>query len=82
MGQREKLLDRARRAPHQLRFVDAIWLAEAHGFNHVRTRGSHIMFKSAGYPKLLNLQNVDGLAPVYQVKQLLAAIDALANRSD
>ena len=82
MGKREKLLGHARRAPHQLRFRDAVWLAEAHGFDHVRTRGSHTMFKSAGLPKLLNLQNVNGLAPAYQIHQLLASIDTLANRSD
>ncbi len=82
MGKREKLLGHARRAPHQLRFRDAVWLAEAHGFDHVRTKGSHSMFKSAGFPKLLNLQNVDGHVPAYQVHQLLATIDALANRTD
>ena len=82
MAKRGKLLRHARRAPHQLRFRDAIWLAEAHGFEHVRTRGSHTMFKSAGFPRLLNFQNANGFVPAYQVHQLLAAIDALANRSD
>jgi hypothetical protein len=82
VAKREKLLRHARRAPHQLRFRDAVWLAEAHGFDHVRTRGSHTMFKSAGFPRLLIFQNVDGLVPAYQVQQLLEAIDALANRSD
>ena len=81
VGKREKLLGQAARAPHQLRFRDAIWLAEAHGFDHVRTRGSHTMFKSAGFPRLLIFQNVNGLVPAYQVHQLLAAIDARANRS-
>jgi hypothetical protein len=80
VGRREKLLDLARRSPHQLRFRDALWLAQAHGFEHVRTKGSHTMLKSGGFPKLLNLQNVDGLVPAYQVRQLLAAIDALADR--
>jgi hypothetical protein len=82
VGKREKLLGHDRRSPHQLRFRDAVWLAEAHGFHHVRTRGSHTMFKSAALPKLLNLQNVNGLVPAYQVHQLLAAIDAIANLSD
>jgi hypothetical protein len=40
------------------------------------------MFKSTALPKLLNLQNVNGLVPPYQVHQLLAAIDAIANLSD
>ena len=82
MDKREKLLGHARRAPHQLRFRDAVWLAEAHGFDHVRTRGSHTMLKSTGFPRLLIFQNVNGLVPAYQARQLLAAIDALTNRSD
>ena len=40
-----------------------MWLAEAHGFNHVRTKGSHTMFTAAAMPKLLNVQNVNGLVP-------------------
>lgn len=74
MGKREERIERARRAPSRVRFSDAVWLAKAHGFVHVRTRGSHTMFKHAGHPTLLNLQNRDGYAPAYQVKQLLAAI--------
>ena len=82
MGKREKLIGHARRAPNQLRFRDAVRLAEANGFHHVRTQGSHTMFKAAAFPMLLNLQNVNGFVPAYQVHQLLAAIDALANHSD
>ena len=55
MGKREKLIGHARRAPNQLRFRDAVRLAEANGFHHVRTQGSHTMFKAAAFPKLLNL---------------------------
>jgi predicted RNA binding protein YcfA (HicA-like mRNA interferase family) len=76
MGKADKLLERARLAPNHVRFVDAVRLAEAHGFVHVRTRGSHTMFKRPGHPMLLNLQNVAGHVPAYQVRQLLAAIVA------
>ena len=76
MGKTDKLLERARLAPNQVRFADAVRLAEAHGFVHVRTRGSHTMFKRAGHPRLLNLQNDGGRVPAYQLRQLLAAIAA------
>lgn len=79
MGRIDKLIERARVAPNQVRFSDAVRLAEAHGFVHVRTRGSHTMFKRAGHPKLLNLQNDGGRVPAYQVRQLLAAIDAASS---
>jgi hypothetical protein len=76
MGRIDKLIERARLAPNQVRFADAVRLAEAHGFVHVRTRGSHTMFKRTGRPTLLNLQDDSGQVPAYQVRQLLAAIVA------
>jgi hypothetical protein len=36
------------------------------------------MFKRPGHPMLLNLQNDAGHVPAYQVRQLLAAIAAVA----
>lgn len=79
MGQIDKLIERARRAPNQVRFSDAVRLAEAHGFVHVRTRGSHTMLKRTGHPRLLNLQNDGGHVPAYQIRQLLAAIAAASD---
>ncbi|MDF1523078.1 MAG: type II toxin-antitoxin system HicA family toxin [Trueperaceae bacterium] len=78
MGKVDKLLERARLAPNQVRFADAVRLAEAHGFVHVRTRGSHTMFKHARQRMLLNLQNDAGHVPAYQVRQLLATIAAVS----
>ena len=39
------------------------------------------MFKRAGHPTLLNLQNDAGFVPAYQVRQLIAAI-AVASGSE
>jgi len=44
-----------------------------------RQRGSHHIFRRPGSPRLLNLQDVRGMAKPYQVRQLLAAMDAGAD---
>ena len=73
----DKLLEKARDNPGGLSFTDVIALAECFGFEHVRTRGSHHLFKRPGRIGLLNFQSRRGMAQAYQVRQLLHAIDEL-----
>jgi hypothetical protein len=85
----EKLLAGMRNAPRSVRFADALKMAE-HYFGKPRmSGGSHHVFKMpwAGDPRI-NLQDDDGKAKPYQVRQLLAAVekkelfDAQAARSE
>jgi len=71
------LLARARANPASLRFTDACILAECFGWVLARQRGSHRIFKRPGTARLLNLQDVGGMAKPYQARQLLADIAAL-----
>ncbi|MCK4546222.1 MAG: type II toxin-antitoxin system HicA family toxin [Candidatus Eisenbacteria sp.] len=73
MTRRSKLISRALRDPGGLRFAEGCALAKQLGFELVRTRGSHSIFKREGYDRLLNLQNVNGVAKAYQVRQILDA---------
>ena len=73
----EKLLKQAKRSPGGLRFEEACQLAECYGFVFTRQRGSHRQYKRPGYIGLVNLQDDNGKAKPYQVKQLLAAIEAI-----
>jgi len=75
MGRCEKLLRRARENPSGLTLREALSLAECYGFEHVRTHGSHHLLKRAGRRQLLNFQARGGMAPAYQVRQLLRTID-------
>ena len=78
-----ELLRRARDCPQDLRFGEACKLAEQLGFEEVRTRGSHNVFRHpmassirAAFPLPLNLQcGQDGKAKAYQVKQLLKLVE-------
>jgi predicted RNA binding protein YcfA (HicA-like mRNA interferase family) len=49
--------------------------AEAFGFQLSRINGSHHIYIHANIPELLNIQNVNGQAKPYQVKQLLRLIE-------
>jgi len=70
-----KLLRKALDNPQGLRFAEALKLARAFGFQLDRISGSHHIFKRAGIPELVNLQNVRGMAKPYQVRQLLKLVE-------
>lgn len=72
---RRKLLERALTSPKNLRFDEAVALAEALGFRLARTSGSHHIFVHQDVPELLNLQKVHGKAKPYQVSQLLKLVE-------
>ncbi|WP_375388450.1 toxin HicA [uncultured Amnibacterium sp.] len=77
-----KIEARARIAPQSISFVEAVALATAH-FGEPRQRGgSHVVFKTPwqGDPRI-NLQDKNGSAKPYQVRQLVKAIDQLKESS-
>ena len=56
-------------------FADMVTLVVALGFQLARTRGSHHIFKHPGIPELLNLQDVNGEAKPYQIRQFLRLVE-------
>ena len=75
MSRKEKLLRKAQRGA-KLSFAEAILLARWFGFILVRTSGSHHIFRRGDVDELLNLQDKKGEAKDYQVRQLLALVEA------
>lgn len=66
------LLRRLRSGAYEnVRFSDAVALAEALGFEFVGGEGSHRTYACRGQPELLNLQPLQGQAKAYQLRQLL-----------
>lgn len=66
------MLEKALSSPANLRFEEACALARAFGFNLTRVKGSHHIFAHRNIRELVNLQDVQGKAKPYQVRQLLA----------
>ena len=65
-----------RRNPRNVRYPDLYKVCEHHFGPARRSSGSHAVFKTPwpGDPRV-NIQNSDGQAKPYQVRQVLTAID-------
>jgi len=72
---RRRLLQRLLSGSKNIRFAEAVACAEAFGFRLPWVSGSHHIYVHADIPELVNLQNVNGKAKAYQVKQLLRLIE-------
>ena len=70
-----KTLRKALAGSRNLRFGEVVHLAEAFGFSLARVGGSHHIFVHSALPELLNLQDVNGKAKPYQVRQLIRLIE-------
>lgn len=73
---RKKLLQRlARGALHNVKFDDMKSLIEGFGFTLTQVKGSHHIFVHPDIPELINLQNVQGQAKPYQIRQFLRVVE-------
>ncbi len=72
---KRRLLQKLLSGSKNIRFTEAIAIAEAFGFRLDRIKGSHHIFIHTEVPELVNLQNVKGKAKPYQIKQLLKIIE-------
>ena len=72
---KQRLLKRLLTGSKNIRFEDMVTLAQAFGFRLSRTRGSHHIFIHPQIQELLNLQDVDGKAKPYQVRQFLKLVE-------
>jgi predicted RNA binding protein YcfA (HicA-like mRNA interferase family) len=72
---RRRFLQKLLSGSKNIRFTEAVACAEAFGFRLSRIHGSHHIYVHANVPELLNLQNVNGQAKPYQIKQLLRLIE-------
>lgn len=78
MAQIEKLLSQLRKNQKNVRFTDLVKVCN-HYFGEPRQQGtSHCVYKTpwSGDPRV-NIQEKDGKAKAYQVKQVLAAIEKI-----
>jgi hypothetical protein len=76
MVRKDKLLARIRNNPDDVRFSDFVAVVEAVGFDFVRQRGSHRMYRHRRTHDPLNLQpRRDGKAKDWQVRFFLDLLD-------
>jgi hypothetical protein len=70
-----KLLKRVIAGSDNIRFGDLVKAAEAFGFRLKRTSGSHHIFSHPEMKEILNLQEMNGKAKAYQIRQFLALLE-------
>jgi len=78
MPSAEKILERMRQEPANVRFADLFKVCVQHFGKPRQSGSSHAIFKTPwpGDPRV-NIQNDKGKAKIYQVRQVLLAIDKL-----
>lgn len=73
---RRKLLSRlVSGAVQNVAFADLQSLVAGFGFELRRTSGSHHIYSHPAIPELINLQDVDGRAKPYQIRQMLRLVE-------
>lgn len=72
---KRKLLEIALAGSRNISFKDITSLVEAFGFHLSRIRGSYFIFAHPQIPELVNLQEQDGKAKPYQVRQFLQLVE-------
>ena len=75
---KRKLLEKALAGSKNIDFNDIVALVEAFGFRQSRIKGSHHIFVHPQVRELVNLQNVDGKAKPYQIRQFLKLVEQYA----
>ena len=68
----QKILSRSNK---NVKFTDFVQLVEAFGFHLSRIKGSHHIFTHPEVNELVNLQEVNGQAKPYQIKQFLELVE-------
>ena len=72
---KRKLLEKALSGGRNFRFGDFVTLVEAFGFRLDRRESSHHIFKRSDIGKRLNIQDCNGQAKPYQVRQFLQIVE-------
>jgi predicted RNA binding protein YcfA (HicA-like mRNA interferase family) len=72
---KKKLLQKIISNSRNIGFDEFSLLVEAFGFRLDRVSGSHHIFKKSGIRELVNIQNVQGKAKPYQIRQFLTLIE-------
>lgn len=72
---KRKLLSKVLASQKNVQFSDMEALVEAFGFRLSRVKGSHHIFVHPAIPELVNLQEQNGKAKPYQIRQFLDLVE-------
>ena len=79
---KKKLLLRIMNNTKNVQFNDFITVVEAFDFKCTRQEGSHRIYKNTDVAELINLQDDNGKAKPYQIKQFLSLVEKYSLRME
>jgi predicted RNA binding protein YcfA (HicA-like mRNA interferase family) len=75
LTKKQKLILKLLSGSKNIRFSEVQTAIEAFGFHLTRINGSHHIYSHPDVSELINLQNVNGKAKPYQIKQFLEIVE-------
>ena len=72
---KHKILLKILSGSRNITFEEFVSVIISFGFREVRSKGSHHIYKKEGIEELINIQNVEGKAKNYQIKQFISIIE-------
>ena len=72
---KQKLLRQILNNQKNVKFNDFVTILESFGFSKARTEGSHNIFKNISVSEIINIQNVNGEAKAYQIRQFFSLVE-------
>jgi predicted RNA binding protein YcfA (HicA-like mRNA interferase family) len=75
MTKKQKLIQKLLSGSKNIRFSEAQTAIVAFGFHLTRISGSHHIYTHPDVSELINLQNINGKAKPYQIKQFLEIVE-------
>ena len=72
---KKKLLLKIINNPKNVNFKDFTLIIESFGFLIARRKGSHYIYKNDEICEIINIQNFNGEAKPYQIKQFLSLVE-------
>ena len=72
---KRKLFQQILNSQKNVKYNDFVVILEAFGFFRSRGEGSHSIFKNEKVREIINIQNVDGEAKPYQIRQFLSLLE-------
>ena len=72
---KRKLLQQILVNQKNVKFNDFVTILEAFGFCRARTDGSHTIFRNDSVKEIINIQDVNGEAKPYQIKQFFSLVE-------
>jgi len=72
---KKKLFSKIINNQKNVQYSDFTALVEAFGFTRTRQEGSHRIYKNTKVAEFINLQDENGKAKPYQIKQFLSLIE-------